>query len=161
MIEESFYQIWYSLSTHLWDPLGVCFLLPLRQTIQWKICQIINNSARHWPIVLKLDTLVHCGSLRRPRNCDNPLPVKFKTFNLYVVKIAYNREEQRQDGNWLLSVECRIADCTMSVCPSVNLVPLQNSSKRDSYLVSLWPWLLTFWPQNLNSSSLSQTAPQL
>ena len=29
------------------------------------------------------------------------------------------------------------------------------------HMVSLWPWPLTFWPQNVSSSALSTTAPKL
>jgi len=36
---------------------------------------IINDSAAHCPNVLKFDTVVQYGA-RRPRNCENLLPVK-------------------------------------------------------------------------------------
>jgi len=39
--------------------------------------EIINNLSMHWPIVLKLDMLVHHGS-RSPQDCQSPLPVKSK-----------------------------------------------------------------------------------
>jgi len=40
-----------------------------------RICQIVNNSAAHCPIALKVDILLRYGP-RRPRNCKNPRAVK-------------------------------------------------------------------------------------
>jgi len=54
-------------SMHLWEVLSLG---------PWKMSKS-SFTRGHCPIVLKFDILVHC-ECRRPRNCENPLPVKPK-----------------------------------------------------------------------------------
>ena len=43
--------------------------------------------------------------------------------------------------------------------PSTDTGDIAETWKSGMYSVMLWPWPLTFWPQNLISSSLSRDAP--
>jgi len=66
--------------------------------------------------------------------------------------------------NWFgYDVDDSANDLILPICRIINIIPksIQTIVSFLPYLVWLWPWSLIFWPQKLNSSSLSLNASKL